>query len=920
MTWKWKVERSRSLESTPGAAALAGAVECYDASNWNRRSQGRIARCDDGAKNRPALEMSEELLQTKPFSIGRYTYHRLGASTISQIVQAGLIQGPVPASIRNNKPDGLIVLGKGATKAWIEYKTPAQLNTKRKLTRAINQSIDPAKSLCNLLVVSDGQKTYWINPHTRNELRSNYKLPVFDAKRIVDGSATEEYLQILERIIDQSDHSISSECDELRDPTVIDPSDLAQTVWQKIWINTGKAPEKCLYNVVELFVFKFLSDLAVLKPNESFENVCAIGTTHGYADALNHYAQISRPAIRSLFPEGDDGTGIINGTIFIDDRGSANEAEAGLFWEVLTELRKYDKKHGSFKYIDKQFKTRLYESFLRQGAGLHHLGQFFTPRNVVQAIVGMSGANTLPSGASVCDPFCGVGGFLLETILQNPRLTFSFNPENGVIEPDIKFIGYDRGSDEKEDERTIILAKANAVIYFSDMLARHNTAGFTSEFADKVINPMFKLLRTNLGTFEIDDSSCYDLILTNPPYVTRGSRSLKDAINESGFGDRYNASGRGTESLALQWIIRSLKPGGTAITIVPDGLLNQNSMLEFIKKRCIVRAILSLPVRTFYATPKKTYILAITRKQLNEEKQTDPVFSYLVSETGETRDANRWPIDANDLPEMVGLYNQFKGSPGTFVPNAPRNKIVDWTKFDLLEHWMLDRVCWEEEELQALGALDELDDPISIPEFNELLGTTNVGLVSTRKTTAEAFAEVSLGDGLFFDLRIGKRVLKKDCVDTGIPCISANVQDVFGYIPESKLIHDFSVPSLTWGIDGVFDWHLIPAGFSFHPTDHCGVLRVVADDIDIEYLYHALRATRDRHGFDRTYRANLKNVARISVDIPIRADGTFDIEKQREIAATYWEIKKKREDAVAILRQIVDARVDFLGNSADSLD
>ena len=848
-------------------------------------------------------------MQTAPVPIGRYLYYRLGNSTLSQLKREKIIASSIPDNIKSKKPDGLITLGRGVVKVCIEYKPPAELSTPSKIAKAIKQERDVAKHLCNLLIVTDSKKTLWINPHSGRQVKSGGRtLPVFDAKKIIAGTTTNEQLQALEQAIDRADHSLSASNDILTDPQLLDPSQLARTIWQKIWINTGKEPEKCLYNVVELFVFKFLSDLSVLKAHNNFPHIYNLSKTAGKDAALKSYASISRTAIWDLFPKGEDGTTIINGTIFVNEKGEPNLAQAGLFSEVLEDLENFDSEHGSFKYIQRQFKTRLYESFLRQGAGLKLLGQYFTPRNVVQAIVKMSSANSLAHGASLCDPFCGVGGFLLEAIIESPRLMAQFQPHNGIITPKISLLGYDKGTDEKEDERTIILAKANTIIYFSDLIARYNSPDFIREFSQKVINPMFRLLRTNLGTFAVKSSECHDLILTNPPYVTRGSSSIKKALLDEGLSDEYEASGRGTESLALQWIINSLKPGGEAFVIVPDGLLNQEPMLRHVTAKCVVQSVVSLPLRTFYSTPKKTYILGIKRKHNESEEQSTPVFTYLVSEIGETRDAKRWEIEENHLVQMANLFNQFKGSPESFLSPDQRCKIVSWGVFKEYRHWMFDRY-WDLGELQELGVVEEPEE-VSIDAFNDLLERAGKPSVSSFDEELR-FEEVSLGDAKLFFLKIGKRVLKKQCKESGIPCISSNVHDVFGYIEESDLLSDFDNPSLTWGIDGNFDWYLIPANFPFHPTDHCGVLRIKSRNIDPNFLYYTLRATRNRNGFDRTYRAKLENIKQVSVNIPIRRDGQFDLEAQKRIASKQQEIEKRRSEAARLLRQITDTCVSF---------
>ena len=54
--------------------------------------------------------------------------------------------------------------------------------------------------------------------------------------------------------------------------------------------------------------------------------------------------------------------------------------------------------------------------------------------------------------------FAGVGGFILEP-LNETNLKEYYIPSNGVIDPKVKFLGFDKGFDE-EEQRTIILAKA----------------------------------------------------------------------------------------------------------------------------------------------------------------------------------------------------------------------------------------------------------------------------------------------------------------------------------------------------------------------------------------------------------------------------------------------------------------------------
>ena len=518
----------------------------------------------------------------------------------------------------NRKPDGIVFLPLGGIKAVVEVKTTQEL-TSAKLPKVIQRYAPIARAVCRTLIITDGRdKTFWINALTEQPVLDEYGNEVrnrFDLKRIDGQNLTSEEEAQLIGLIEKADYSLSEENNQFAAPEVIDPSGLSQSVWQKIWINTGKEPEKCLYNVVEILLFKFLSDIGVLAGNHAFLRIVELLVHEGEREALNHYARVTRDRIRALFPKGDDGTTIINGTIFVNEKGAPNLAQAGLFGEVIKAFQEFDDKNGSLRYIDRRFKTRLYETFLRQQAGIRSLGQYFTPRNVVQAIVRMSEVNRLRAGDSVCDPFCGVGGFLLEAIAESDNLLQQFAPKDGKIRPQVVFRGYDKGSDEKEDERTIILAKANMLVYLSDLLSEYHSEEYLKEFSVHAFNAVFHLLRSNLGTYAlVSPDEKYNLILTNPPYVTSGAASIRSAIDAAGISEHYSQGGRGTESLAIQWIINHLKDNGEAFVVVPDGLLNQSPILEYIKAECDVLAVVALPSRTFYSTPKKTYIVGLRKK------------------------------------------------------------------------------------------------------------------------------------------------------------------------------------------------------------------------------------------------------------------------------------------------------------------
>ncbi|MCY4616890.1 MAG: hypothetical protein OXC71_10955 [Chloroflexi bacterium] len=191
--------------------------------------------------------MSEELLQTAPRPIGRYSFYKLGATTLRQLKTAGIIDAAFSGAIASKKPDNLIVLADGTVRAVIEYKPEPTLRAPTSRMKAIEQELDVARQLCKLLIVTSGQSTIWINALSGEPVLTeagDELTRVFDAKPIIEGSMSPEDEIELEQLIDTIDHSLTPDNNQISPPEVVDPSSLANAIWQKIWVNTGKEPEE----------------------------------------------------------------------------------------------------------------------------------------------------------------------------------------------------------------------------------------------------------------------------------------------------------------------------------------------------------------------------------------------------------------------------------------------------------------------------------------------------------------------------------------------------------------------------------------------------------------------------------------------------------------------------------------------------
>ncbi|MFJ7915417.1 MULTISPECIES: class I SAM-dependent DNA methyltransferase [unclassified Lysinibacillus] len=676
-----------------------------------------------------------------PDKIGMLNYYSLGETTVKQL-QKNVIISSKTKKFLSKRPDALVTDDHKNVLVFIENKDIGALDTEESIQKAIDQELEVAKALkAPIYVVTDTKKSYWLNTLTGERILNE------NGEELRTVFKPNENKKQLEKLIKKIVSSIDKQNNQIKEIVYLDPSDLATAVHQKIWIAKNSSPETCLYTFVEIFIFKYLSDLGVLNGDYSFDALCRKYEDEDNSDeyVLDFYLGATGPRekIKSLFPAGEDGTTVVNGDIFhvVRDRDGeyVKNGDGATFKNIIEEFKKYEEKFGKFLNVDKDFKSKLFESFLKNEKDKQKMGQFFTPLKVVEQ---MNRMIEIKEGMKICDPACGVGKFLLEAIEPEIENLYKFKVtrENGrdivSLDSKVEIYGFDKYSEDNSD-RTIILAKANMLIYFSKLITENPSPTYTRTLANELFNKSFIMKKSNLGSLEDLEEDKYDVILTNPPYVVNGSADIKNAAKDT---KQYTWNGLGLEALFMEWIGKSLRENGTALIVVPDGIfsnLTNKTLRTAILKMCKIEAIISLPINTFFGTPKKTYILALKKKVTDElgdtKKQETPVFTYICNSIGETLDIYRFDTDENDLEQAVNQYKLYQATNEKdkfkailydenevpFYDKKMKLVPIEYFYTNVGKDWIVDNL-WSDEEKIELG-FKKQSNVLSVDDLQSLI-------------------------------------------------------------------------------------------------------------------------------------------------------------------------------------------------------
>jgi type I restriction enzyme M protein len=358
--------------------------------------------------------------------------------------------------------------------------------------------------------------------------------------------------------------------------------------------------------------------------------------------------------------------------------------------------------------------SQVYEGLLlKMGEKGSDAGQFFTPREVIRAMVRVLNPKV---GERVFDPCAGTGGFLAQAAVHMmANVDEGKDLPRGMSQAAAKEIIKHQTFYGREKENLIYpIGLANLILHgIDDPHVWHGNALTGQE----VYGGLFK-----------DAPSAYEVVLTNPPF---GGKENTKSI--TGFDYPTSA----TEVLFLQYIIRALVPNGRCGIVMPEGVLfktNEDAFTKTKKKlleECNLWCIVSLPGGVFTAAGAgvKTNLLFFTRG-----KPTEKIWYYDLSER---KVGKKNPLLLDDFKEFFALLPARADSDKSWTVDftARRRKAADEARpFRKTEG---DKKAEAETLKKTLHALKKAD-PLDETQIADTEATLDAAVKASREAARKA--------------------------------------------------------------------------------------------------------------------------------------------------------------------------------------
>lgn len=356
------------------------------------------------------------------------------------------------------------------------------------------------------------------------------------------------------------------------------------------------------------------------------------------------------------------------------------------------------------------------------------LGQFFTPRTIVEYMVDILDPQ---EGETICDPCCGSGGFLINAF-EYVRNKIDLDIKNRIKSIKERYCNQEYEKlpliKQQEIDLTVqgLIEKLNCEFNIMNKDSRYYDLSHNRIFGTDANPRMARTAKMNMimhgdghggvhhndgllnvnGIFE----NRFDIILTNPPFGSRVEKSLK--ITEADrytdkeriekyrqkYGDAYDNALKQvndnigtslldlyetgsmsalTEVLFIERSLNLMKPGGRMGIVLPEGVLNNinlQKIRDFVESRAKILLITSIPQDVFIASGAMVKPSLLFFKKFTEEeaKQWITIATKVEKEITE-----KYELKTKSILSKLVLKG--KGAPN----NEERKKLrVDFKKIE----------------------------------------------------------------------------------------------------------------------------------------------------------------------------------------------------------------------------------------------
>jgi len=454
------------------------------------------------------------------------------------------------------------------------------------------------------------------------------------------------------------------------------------TECHNILYSSGIVGVKAINDIVKILSIKFIE--AIFNDKESSLYKKCINLPSLDTEDIDEYIKYSQD-IKNILPEDNNGEENFIGiwkvymkdfleeilpNLFNEDDRKFNckdEKKIKAVIQTISKLEITDEMINSFATINGDIHEFFRSSY---GKGAKELGQYFTPRKLINVIlngIGLDKLYKLTDNTKIYDPCMGTGAFLFR--LSNKKL----NPDN--------IYGCEIESD------TIKMGQLSMYV-------------MNKKISDNIRNV------NSITNNDLILNNKFDIIVTNPPFGTK--INYKDDIETTfktfisnknsniSINDIYPLKNNNGACLFTQQCVYSLNENGVCAIVLPDGELFEGnskwskSFRKWLSETVNIRTILKVPSGTFEHAGVKTNVIVFTKdgptkniRFMETTKECNIVkdmFSITVDElkkTGYSLDIGEYLEEKNDnynvpmvaLGEVCDIQNGY-----AFKSNDYKNK------------------------------------------------------------------------------------------------------------------------------------------------------------------------------------------------------------------------------------------------------